>query len=183
MSLDDLVKSLRNLTSSQVLVGWPSDKEQPHKGVTTGGKNVRRDDAGNKQTETQAINNATLAYIHTNGVPEKNIPARPILGPAIKDQQQQIKKRLYDAGQAALEGDTGRVEKNLNAIGIETVSAARRRVQQGIPPPLAPATVKARQRRTKGSKYKRKASTPSQATPLIDTGQLIAALSYVIHKK
>ena len=69
------------------------------------------------------------------------------------------------------------------AAGQSAATAAQTRIREGIAPPLAQATVTARRRRSKGAKYRRKATSPSEVTPLIDTGQLLRSITYVFRPK
>ena len=115
------------------------------------------------------ISNAYLSYIHEYGVPEKNIPARPHLIPGIKDIQPEAAAILKDAARAALEGSEGAVEPALNKIGLLGQNAVRARFVDNDWPPLAEDTLKARK--------------PGRVNPLIDTGQLRKAQTYVIRKK
>jgi hypothetical protein len=151
-------KALRNLAKTRVLVGIPSTKD------TRPG---------------EPIGNATLGYIHERGSPVRNIPARPWLEPGIKESQQQWEGYLKQAGQAALEGNEPRMNRALNAAGLAAVTGVKNRMVAGIPPPLAQSTVDARRRLTKG----RRATMASDTTPLIDTGQLIGSITYVVSKK
>jgi hypothetical protein len=154
------------------MVGVPSDSEQPHLGSGVE-PNKRQTIAGTE------INNATLAYIHTHGVPELNIPARPFLEPGVAANRPRIEQRLRDAAAAGLAGNLDAVDRNLDAIGLETQAAVRLVITEGIPPPLARSTIDARRRRSKGSKYRRKAKSQLETTPLYDTGQLLHSISYV----
>jgi hypothetical protein len=151
-------KALQGLAKTRVLVGIPSTK------------NTR---------PGEPIGNATLGYIHEKGSPINNVPARPWLEPGIRESQQQWEGYLKQAGQAALEGNEPRMNRALNAAGIAAVTGVKSRMVAGIPPPLAQSTVDARRRRTKG----RRASIAADTTPLIDTGQLIGSITYVVSKK
>lgn len=173
----DEVRSLRRalaaLGNFAVMVGVPSDSEQPHEGAGV----------GTDARSGTAMDNATLAYIHEVGSPAANIPARPFLVPGVASAQAAIQGRLRDAGEAALGGDLPRVMKNLHAAGLTAQSAVRNRIRSKIPPPLAASTIARRRRRTSGGKYKRKAVVAADVTPLIDTGQLLNSISYVIRRK
>ena len=183
-------EAMKRLTETKVLVGVPSDDETPHLGVDVSSGNARKDE-GKKE-----ITNAELAYIHSNGAPEVNIPARPFLEPGIKEVQDKITTVFKNAAKFAMQGDYSLVDQALDAVGLLAQAAARQKIADGIPPPLSPVTVAMRMRRTKASSYKRKASVDAQiafneqfkqtgsmegspTTPLYDTGQLVASISYV----
>lgn len=185
-----VLEALRKLTKTRVLVGIPSDAEQPHLGDSPG-QNIRQD-AG--KAGKRELTNAELAYIHTHGAPEVNLPARAFLEPGVKRVEEQIKGRFQDAAKAGLRGDNAVVDANFDAVGLLVQSAARAVIAEGIPPPLKPSTVAARMHRTKASSYKRKAAANAQrdfnatfagsmegspTTPLIDSAQLLHAISFV----
>jgi hypothetical protein len=177
-----LLQGVEALTNTQVMVGVPGEKRQ-------------RQDAGQ-----DGITNAALAYIHDNGSPEAGIPGRPFMRPGIKDVQKQITEEFKNAGKAILnpsnKGGNIRVESYLNRIGIIATRAIKNRIGQGIPPPLAPSTIKGRIARVKGKARRKKiasalasglpASRQNGAdgvfTPLIVTGQLRNAITYVLRK-
>ena len=157
----NIAQALRALSRRRVLVGVP---------------------AANNQRTDGKIGNAALAYIHNYGAPEANIPARPFMEPGIEDAQPAIKTAFEYATRAALQGNVEKVDANLDIAGTKAVNAIHARIQAGIPPPLKPATVAARRRRSKGSAYRRKATSASDTTPLIDTGELLKSITYVVEK-
>lgn len=146
------VKAVNHLTQRSVLVGVPEAETD-------------RDDSG----DVAYITNATLAYIHENGAPEANIPARPFVVPGIHDGQARIVSYMKQAADAELLGRPQLAERALHAAGIAAVSAVRNRIQTGPFVPLALATLRARRARGRtGTK------------PLLDTGQLRNSITYVI---
>lgn len=173
-----LVAALRAIADRSLMVGVPSDDEQPHRGIGTIAPNERKDDAGT----VSVINNATIGYVHETGAPEVGIPARSHLVPGVNAAKEKLVDRLGNAGRAVLRGDLAAADRYLEAAGIEAVSSIRRTIQAGVPPPLKPATVAARRRRSKGSTYRRKAVAASDTTPLIDTAQYLQSISYVLRK-
>lgn len=158
-----LADSIAMLVGSRVLVGFPAEAQAP------------RDDA-------DGLNNASLGYIHDQGAPEANIPARPFLAAGIQRNQKAITSWLEAAARAALKGNAGVMGANLTGAGLTAVSAVRGTIAAGIPPPLAPATIAKRRRRSKGSKYRRKATSAADVTPLLDTGAMSAAVTYVLER-
>lgn len=122
--------------------------------------------------EDGPINNAAIGYVHEFGLPEKNIPARPFLVPGVKNARAGIVARLRQAGRAALDGNQKLLQKALMAAGLETVSKIQAKITEGPFAPLADSTLDARRRRG-----------VTRTKPLIDTGRLRAAITYVIRKK
>jgi phage gpG-like protein len=153
--VDDLQKSLRKLEKSQVLAGVPAEK------------------AGRDSSESgNEINNAALGYIHNYGAPTANIPARPFMEPGIKDNADQITPYLGKAAEAAISGDAAGVHKNLMSAGIKAASGIKRKIDVGPFVPLKPGTLAARRRRGR-----------TGIKPLLDTGKLRNAISFVIREK
>lgn len=117
------------------------------------------------------ITNAALGYIHENGAPEVNIPARPFLIPGVKNAEVQNIEDFRKVGKLALEGKPAAAEKGFHAAGLHASNAVRAKITEGPFAPLKPATLAARRSRGRtGTK------------PLIDTGQLRAAITYVLRK-
>jgi hypothetical protein len=162
----ELIANLRELARIKLLVGIPEQETE------------RQDDAGGSSHAT----NALIGYVAENGSPARNIPARPWLGPGIKAGQDQGLEVLKATATKALDGKAGEVEQGFNAAGIVFVNAVQARIRSNIPPPLAPATIRNRRRRSKGSTYRRKATTAADVVALIDTGQFLRSVSYVVKK-
>ena len=152
---DELIKALKTLTLKEVLAGVPEAKAPRKRGTAT---------------------NALLAYVHDNGSPLQNIPPRPFLCAGIEEGKEEITKYLEQAGKAALHGDAMLMDKALNAVGLAAQKAIRKKIQTGPFTPLKASTVAARKR-------KRKSRNNTQMTPLIDTGQLLQSINYVINDK
>lgn len=156
-----LTDAMKALGGYEVLVGIPEAYGPPHSG---------------------GITNAALGYIHETGSPINNIPARPFLYPGVKNSASRWQPKLAQAAQAALQGDQSGILTALGNAGIIASNAVKRTIQDGIPPPLKPDTVRRRRKRSPGSKYRRKATTPADVTPLIDTGNLLRSITYVVVK-
>jgi hypothetical protein len=156
---DDIEAAIRRLTAKRLYIGIPMDKD-PRQG--------------------EPIGNASLGYIQEFGSPAKNIPARPFLVPGVETALPQIEAELKTGAIAALNADPAGVDRAFARAGVRGVNSVTRRIQAGIPPPLKDATVAARRRRTRGSKYRRKAVTAADVTPLLDTGALLRSITYVI---
>jgi hypothetical protein len=119
--------------------------------------------------EADRLGNADIGYLMENGAPEVNLPARPHLVPGVRDVRSRITDLLKQAGRLAFEGRPDAVMRALNAVGLTAQSAVKARIRAGVPPPLAESTLAGRRARGRtGTK------------PLIDTGQYLAAISYVI---
>lgn len=184
-NLAALKQDLADLTRVEVLVGFPEDTSE------------REDPDGNPVE----ITNAALGYIHDNGEPDLNIPARPFMIPGIEAARDRIIKQLLNCAKRVLAPSNNKggvsinVEQGMQAVGLIAQAALRKKINEGIPPPLSEATL--RERANRGGKSKgrqgalwelawRAAGAPAStelAKPLIDTGQLRNAINYVIRDR
>lgn len=169
---------MKILADREVLVGFPKDT-------------TKRDPEEGAALESLDITNAALGYIHDKGMPEQNIPARPFMLPGIEDAKPAVTKHLkWTAKQVLRRAGVGAVLVGFERAGIAAQFALRRKINEGIPPPLAPSTLAERARKgRKGAKQEianraagMEAST-QLAKPLIDTGQLRNAINYVIRER
>lgn len=158
-----LMAALKALDAREILVGVPAD-DSPRPPMAGNGSNAR--------TDTDGINNATLAYIQNFGSPANNIPAREFMEPGILSAQDRITKALAATGRAALDGDLAAIDKGFNAVGLIAQSAIRNKITDGPFEALKPATLAARRR--SGFKGTR---------PLIVSGQLRSSITYVIRER
>lgn len=138
-----------------------------HKGAVLVG--IPADETAREQGDP--ITNAALGYIHENGAPAANIPARPWLVPGIKNAQDKITQRLGAAMRAALLQDAAARDKQLHAAGIVAASAAKAMINSNIAPALSDATLAAR-----------RARGVTRENTLIDTGQFRNAVTYVVRE-
>lgn len=139
-----MYRSLQKLNKSEVFVGIPADN-----------------DPRNNDDE---ITNAELMFIQSRGSPLNNIPARPVIEPAIEKNRKVISQELAAAAKARFAGSPEQSLKHLNRAGTIAVNAAKRQFTDNDWPPNAPSTI-----RRKGSDR-----------PLIDTGQLRRSITYVV---
>lgn len=150
--------ALQFLKDTPVYVGVPENKT------------VRRKEDGEKV----AITNAELMFIHTNGSPRNNIPARPVIEPAIEDDKERISKMFKDAGQTMINQGKDAAMKKLKLIGMRAQNVCRAWFvnPKNNWPPNSPATIAAK--RAKGA---------TKPRPLIDTGQLRRSIIYFVETK
>jgi hypothetical protein len=144
--LDEVLNVVREADRDEILVGYPEGSTRAEGG----------------------IGNAQLAYIHNNGAPAANIPARPFLEPGLINAQTDVAAIARSSLTRALDtGDTSAIVQGMHRMGHAAVGHVQRKISTGPFVPLKPATI-----RRKGS-----------STPLIDTGQMRAATTYVIRRK
>lgn len=173
MDLSAIRRAVAALTGQDVYIGVPEDK-------------TSRQAAGDS-----GASNALLAYVHEFGVPERGLPARPSLLPGIEDIRDEAARILEDAARRALSGDEAAVDRALNKIGVLGQNAVRARFVANEWPPLAESTLDAKPKI--GERTDRKGRTVAvrgksrrergAVNPLIDTGQLRRAYTYVVRKR
>lgn len=173
-NLPKLKASLKKMVENAVFVGVPSETA-----------NVR-----NELQDTSPINNATLAYIHQNGSPAQNIPARPFMTIGIDNAKEPALAQLKKAAGDQLEKtDSANVTRGLKLAGQIAENAIKAAINSSIAPQLADSTLRARARRgRKGAiaelKSRQEGNEPSteNARTLVDTGAMRNSIKYVIRK-
>lgn len=148
-NLATFMKGVRQATEAQVLVGIPAAAADRKKG--------------------DAMDNATLGYIHEFGAPNANIPARPFLLPGVASVKDKTAERLGAALNASLLGDTATADRQRHAAGMIAQSAVKNMINSNIQPALSARTL-----------AKRRARNVTRENTLIDTGQLRNAITYVV---
>jgi len=173
-----LLESLKHLADQDVLVGFPESNAERQ--ASEDGKPVD-------------ITNAALGFIHDQGAPEANIPARPFMDPGIRSAQDQISAKMGQVLKAVITKGAGPdvVDQGLAQVGIIASLAIMNAINEGPPPPLADSTLRARARRgRKGAALELKLrekqlAAPSTvlAKPLVDTGEMRNSVTYAIRSK
>lgn len=165
---DAVLQGIDVLTNTSVMVGVPSEKKE------------REDESG--------PNNAEIGYMMENGIPEQNVPARPHLVPGIKNAKAKIVDYMTQAGKLALAGKPDSVTRALMAAGQTGASSVKTVIREGVPPPLADSTLRRRKKNRKGARMELDARAAGEAPstefvkPLINTGQYIAAITFVLRR-
>jgi len=119
--------------------------------------------------EGGAITNAELAYIHSKGSPKQGIPARPFLEPSIMANKDRIAEQQAKIIKDALAGNANVMHADMEKLGIRAQNFAKGWFVNPLNEwaPNTPETIA-----RKGSDK-----------PLIDTGQLRNAITYVVREK
>lgn len=121
------------------------------------------------------ITNAELLYVQTYGSPINKIPPRPVIEPALEENEKRVKILTERAITSALNGNKEEAISNLHKVGLFAVNAVRAFIRafpdNGLPP-NKPATI--RRKRAKGA---------TDPKPLIDTGEMMKSITYVIISK
>lgn len=167
-------RGMRALTKKDVLVGVPADTSGRQSG--------------------DGLNNAELSYIHEFGTEDGRIPPRPHLVPGIRNAKDDIAEVLKEAAAGVLAGNPSAVEAGLNKAGLLGQNAVRATFTDNDWPPLAESTLNAKPLKKndlgdvltdkKGRPVREKSRAEQGKTnPLLDTGQLRKAHTYVIRNK
>lgn len=148
----EVLAAIRRLTEERVYVGIPQ-------GTGAHGE----------------MDNATLGFIHENGSPARNIPARPTLVPGVAKVKDQVAEELKAGAMAVLKGRPDAVLTSYNRAGIIARDSVKGiiRTSDGLAP-LAESTLHARKTRKRAPRKGER--------PLLDTGQFMNAVTYVIKK-
>lgn len=148
-------EAFEKLKVMDVLVGIPQ-------------KNNSRDDP------KEPITNAELLFVHTKGSPLRRIPARPVIEPAIENDQEVISDMLKEVIIYVLDGNYEEAYKALEMAGLEGQNAAQDWFDNPSNgwPPNSPRTAEIK--KAKGS---------TDPRPLIDTNEMRKAITYVVRKE
>lgn len=103
------------------------------------------------------------------------IPPRPFLRPAEQQNAAKWQKGIAAGVKAALNGEVT-IEHALEQVGMVAAGDVRKAIRAVTAPPLADSTIRARQGRLKGKKS-------ASAKPLVDTGQMIQAVTSAVVDK
>ncbi|WP_237386222.1 hypothetical protein [Xenorhabdus sp. Sc-CR9] len=117
---------------------------------------------------------AYVAAIQELGYPEGGIPPRPFMRPAMSENQAKYGNLLSRAAQAAIKGDIS-VSDGLVQVGSVAAGDIKRAIQAVATPPLKDSTVAARAGRHSKGKATNK--------PLVDTGQMLQAVTFAVEDK
>lgn len=169
-----LAQALSALVKDDLLLGFPQEKEA-----------VRSDDG------KTPITNAALGYIHDKGAPEQNIPARPFMLPGVEDARDGITRALSGGLRAVIAGGgVAAASAALIKAGLRGQMAIRKKINEGIAPPLSERTLQARASRgRKGARQElenRQAGLPAStalAKPLVDTAQMRNAVNFAVRSR
>lgn len=159
----DILKGLRFLKENQLLVGIPQA-------------------ASSRDGD---LSNVELAYLHSQGSPINNVPARPFLEPALDkpETQQRMAAMMKQAVIAALDGDEGSALDAMHKAGQYGENAAKKYFRSGGLAANAPITIEGGWMKNKKSGKTFKVKGKGSAVPLIDTGSLRSSITHVIEKR
>ena len=168
-----VIDALAKLGHQRVLVGIPADTTANRFAALSGMAAAGRVKGARKRRLVNAtldVTNAQLMFIQSKGSPIQGIPARPVIEPAIVAQgnKEAITAELAGAAKSTLDGDAAGTTMHLKRAGM----AGQRASQKWFTDPRANLAPNA------PSTIARKGSD----RPLIDSGALRAALTYVVEE-
>lgn len=117
------------------------------------------------------VTNSQLLYLHEHGIPSHNVVPRPVLVPAISQDEvrDKISLMMKEGMKAALiDGSKDRAEVCFNKAGMLGRDACKNYITSGDK--LAP---------NKESTIARKGSS----LPLVDTGSMLGSITYAVRRK
>lgn len=161
----DIAQALQALDTQRILAGIP-EGDAPREVAEAGIPESFFSGKPQKAKQATPVSNAELAYIHSKGAPMHNIPARPFMEPSIEKNRDAIARLQGKIIKSALEGKSIDIQVASKKLGLYVSTEAKRYFTDEANgwPANAPATIK-----SKGSDQ-----------PLIDTGALRAAITYVL---
>ena len=115
-----------------------------------------------------------LLGIHSRGSPIMHIPPRPVVEPALaqEDLKQEMGERMLSSCEAAMQGDLAGTRQGLEDAGQRGADGIREFIDAGIDPPNAPVTLSGGWIYNRVAKKGVLVSGKSGSTPMKDTGQL-----------
>jgi hypothetical protein len=147
---------------------------------------VQGDAAAAQHGEGGGLTNAEIAAVHEFSGPQDRPPGRPFIRPIYDSDPEKWQGEVRQACVEVIKGANAKGE--LRKIGERYRNAIIDRGKAGIAPPLAESTINRRKgqntaaRRERIKAKERKGGRGLDATPLIDTGALIGAISVVVQK-
>lgn len=128
-----------------------------------------------EKTTAEVMTNVVLAAIHEFGT--EHVPERSFIRSTFDKNREEYLGILRKLVPAIYEGKTS-AQHVLNIIGMKMKWDMKNAILEGsgIPPPLAPATIKKKQKKGRW----RKTPAKDAPRPLVDTGRLVAAIDHAV---
>ena len=122
---------------------------------------------------TDGLPNAYVAAINELGSPTNNIPPRRTLGPGLQNNKEEFSKIIANSIR------NGTIKDGFEILGQLAVGKVKSEIADLKSPALKPNTVRARLRHKKQGK----SVSLTVAKPLVNTKQMLQAVSYVVEQK
>lgn len=119
---------------------------------------------------------AYVAAIQEYGAPEKNIPPRPFMRPAVEQNRDYLIDGMKQGVKAVLARKAS-AEDVLSVVGSRMAGDISKAISQVSAPPLKPATIATRARKRASGVV-----TAGLTKPLVDTGYMLATVTSQVVK-
>jgi hypothetical protein len=128
-----------------------------------------------EKTTAEVMTNVVLAAIHEFGT--EHVPERSFIRSTFDKNREEYLGIMRKLVPAIYEGKTS-AQHVLNIIGMKMKWDMKNAILEGsgIPPPLAPSTIKKKQKKGRW----RKTPAKDAPRPLVDTGRLVAAIDHAV---
>jgi hypothetical protein len=198
LDVEGLMAELKALSNNRVLVGVPSEKSA---------RDFTPEEWENrKKNPIGRVNNAMLAYVHDQGSPAQCIPKRSFMKPGIAKAQSRINTEFKAAAQAMLAGNKEEMNIRLHRAGLIAQNSIRNVIRKGEGfVSLRRATLLARSRKNSSRIFSwfhlskeeaagmgksqrrllrslRREEIMGSMHPLIDSGQLLKSIVYIVEE-
>ncbi len=151
--------------------GWRDLLKRVHK--LSDGMHTRVGAVGDKATDANGkATNALVMLANEYGT--TTIPQRSFIGATFDKLRTDLENRFNEFGQAYIDGKFTDVKQPFNVIGLYLATEIRKYVTAGsqVPPPNTPSVYERKRAKGKGG----------EPRTLIDTAQMINALTWVVEK-
>jgi len=151
----------------------------------------------NRESQKDEVTNAGLLFIHTNGSPIRHIPARPVIEPSIEANHEPIEQGLHATADYVLDGKKAEANQMLKKVGTLGANGAKK----WFTDPRngwrqnSPETIRRKLSKLTGKRLRKALDVLNSVsenmplvgttaldeinTPLIDTGQMRRAITWV----
>ena len=136
-------------------------------------------------TSTASGRSKFLLGIHTRGSPIMRIPPRPVVQPALaqEDLRTEMGEIMMSSCEAAFAGDLSRTQAGLEEAGQRGADGIREYIDAGISPPNSPVTLSGGWVYNRVAKKGVLVSGKNGDTPMKDTGALYEDFDYEVSER
>ena len=173
-NIGKLAKAMNFMMENEVYVGISDETTTREKGEPVTNAELLHIHSNGAKIKRKRKSSANDLYIFSNGSPIFEIPARPVIEPAIKDDKDNIAKYMDAAFSSALKGNMDEALRKLKIAGTRAEKVCRlwfTNPKNGWAPNSP--SVEAR-KKAKGS---------TDPKPLIDTGELRKSITYFVKRR
>ena len=168
---EQLVKikeAMKFLAQKEVFIGIPQETNAAH-----------------EAEKGKIVTTADLLFIHSYGSGINRVPSRDVLETSLKYNKEQVAQLLSEAMEKATSGNISAVEMALKKAGMQAQNIARDWFTNPANnwAPNAPFTIEGGWMRNRKSGKAFYAKGKGSSRPLVDTGEMRKAITYVVDEK